>query len=318
MAYKHGTGKNKSHSNYRILLCICVLCISAGVYGQVTPFQKSVLDSIEANEFNLSVAFAFNVSHDGSSSLTTGTDIGMLYSTRRSNYQLTQSSYFNRLENYSASNRFAALLSGSILSQDTVVGRIVEKSWYPEPFLYYLFDANRGINYRWQLGINAVHAFKPTKIIRIKIGAGLLFEKENWQMIKPEQLTDIPSLTEDQQKYIFDTVGISKNGKLYRDNVRANIYANLMCSFAKNIGLNAFVDVQMPFVPPYHDLPQNEVFPVVTKRYPRITLNMQLTFNIWRKLNFITAFSLQNDKGQIPLYVPNLVYNINEGLQLSL
>jgi hypothetical protein len=40
--------------------------------GQVTPFGKSVLDSLQANDFNLSLAFAFNSSQDGSNTLATG------------------------------------------------------------------------------------------------------------------------------------------------------------------------------------------------------------------------------------------------------
>jgi hypothetical protein len=306
----------------KVLFFIVIYCLSFLIipnsYGQVTPFQKSVLDSLEANDFNLSVAFAFNVSQDGTSTLTTGTDIGMMYSTRRSNYQIAQSSYFNRLESFSTSNRFAAMLSGSIFSHDTIGKKLVEKRWYPEPFIFYSFDANRGINYRMQLGLNAVFALKPTNILRMKFGAGLLYEKENWQMIKSEQLPYMDTFPIATQKYIFDTVGVTKDGKLYRDNLRANVYANLICRFAKNVSLNAFFDVQMPFEPPYYNIPQKSVFPVVTKRYPRINLSAQLSISIWKKLSFITAFVLQSDKGQIPLYVPNVVYSLNQGLQLSL
>ncbi len=310
--------ENRKINKYlnRLLFICCVFFFSYS-FGQVTPFKKSVLDSLTPNQFNLSIAFALNASQDGSNSLTSGTDLGMMYSTRKSSYQITQSSYYNRLEGYSGSNRFAAMLSGAIFSHDTVSTRIVEKAWYPEPFIFYSYDANRGINYRIQAGINAVHAFKPTQIIRIKMGAGILYEKENWQMIKVDQLPYMDTFPIATQKYIYDTVGVTKDGRLIRDNVRANIYANFICSFAKNINLNAFVDVQMPFVPPYHDIPQKSVFPVVTKLYPRITINAQLSFTIWKKLAFITGFGLQSDKGQIPLYVPDFVYNLNEGLQLS-
>ena len=307
----------KTQQCLNLLLFICCFFLMGKSFGQVTPFKKSVLDSLQANQFNVSIAFALNASQDGSSSLTTGSDFGMMYSTRRSSYQIAQSSYFNRLDGYAGSNRFAAMLSGSVFSHDTLGTRLVEKAWYPEPFIFYSYDANRGLNYRIQAGVNAVHAFKPTQIIRIKMGAGLLYEKENWQMIKAEQVPYMDTFPIATQRYIFDTVGVTKDGHLIRDNIRANIYANFICTFAKNINLNAFIDVQMPFVPPYHDIPQKEVFPVVTKLYPRITINAQLTFSIWKKLAFITGFGLQSDKGQIPLYVPDFTYNLNEGLQLS-
>lgn len=302
--------------SFLVILISSFILIPNG-YAQVTPFQKSVLDSLKANQFNLSVAFALNAGQDGTSSLTSGTDIGMMYDTRRSNYELLQSSYFNRLESVSTSNRFIAMFRASIFSHDTVNSRIVEKRFYPEPFILYSYDANRALNYRWQFGINGVYAFKPTNIIRIKVGAGLLLEKENWQMVKYSQVPYLDTLPINIQQYLFDTIGITRAGKLFRDNIRANIYGNFICNFTKNINLNAFFDIQMPFVPPYHNLPQVSVFPVVTKLYPRITTNMQLSFNIWRKLNFITNFNLQWDKGQIPLYVPDFVYNISEGLQIG-
>lgn len=286
-------------------------------YGQVTPFQKSVLDSLQANQFNLSVAFAFNTSQDGTSSVTTGTDIGMMYATKRSNYEIVESAYKNRLDDFSASDRLFAMLTCALNSHDFDGKTIVEKRLYPEPFILFSRDANRALNSRWQFGIDAVYAFKPTHIIRIKLGAGLLYEKENWQMVKHEQVPYLDTFPPATQDYIFNTVGIGKDGSLLRDNIRANVYANFVCTFTKNISMNAFFDVQMPFIPPYHNLPQVSVFPVVTKLYPRVTMNMELTMNIWGKLSFVTAFSLQNDKGQIPLYVPDFVYSLNEGLQLT-
>jgi hypothetical protein len=311
--------KNKSADGPSLLAIIFFLFFFLPAsHGQVTPFQKSVLDSLEADQFNLSIAFACNISQDGTYSLTTGTDIGMMYSTRRSNYELLQSSYSNRLESFSTANRFAAMLRGSLFSHDSLGTKLIEKGFYPEPFVFFSSDANRALNYRWQFGINGVFAPRPTKIIRIKIGAGVLYELENWQMVKHEQVPYLDTLPSDVQKYIFNTIGITKDGKLFRNNFRANLYANFLCTFAKNINLNAFFDVQMPFVPPYYNLPQASVFPVVTKRYPRITVNMQLTFNIWKKLNFVTSYMLQYDKGQIPLYVPNFVYNFSQGLQLEL
>ena len=310
--------KTEGSKNSRFFATVfMVLFIFLSGYGQVTPFQKSVLDSLQANEFNVSLAFIFNSSQDGTNSITTGTDVGIMYSTKRSNYELVESAYKNRLENFSASDRMFVMLTCGLNSHDFDGKTIEEKRLYPEPFIMFSRDANRALNSRWQFGMNAVYAFKPTHIIRIKVGAGILYEKENWQMVKHEQVPYLDTFPQATQDYIFKTVGIGRDGSLLRDNIRANVYANFVCTFTKNISLNSFFDVQMPFIPPYHDLPQVSVFPVVTKLYPRLTMNMELTINILGKLNFVTAFSLQNDKGQIPLYVPDFVYSLNEGLQYS-
>ena len=205
----------------------------------------------------------------------------------------------------------------SMFSHDIEGEKITEKKIYPEPFSLYTYDANRGINYRWQWGLDVVYAFKPTKIIRIKVGAGLLYELENWQMIKQENLDALDTISIEEKNYLFDTVGINSKGQLYRNNIRLNLYANFICTFAKNINLNAFINLQQPFVPPYHNLPADPRFPVVTKRYPRITIDAHLSITIWGKLNLVTDFTLQYDKGQIPLYVPNFVYTLTQGLELN-
>ena len=308
--------KDKSYKLTLIALTLILFAVNG--IAQVTPFEKSVLDSLSANDFNFSVGFLFNASEDGTSSLTTGTDIGMMYSTKKSNYELIQSSYFSRLESFSSSNRFIALIRGDLFSHDTLGERVIEKRFYPEPFALYMFDASRSLNFRIQLGVNAIWAPKPTKLVRIRVGLGILKERENWQMIKHEQLPALDTLPQAVLNYIYDSVGINKQGRLERDNWRANLYSNFLFNFTKNINMNAFVSMQMPFDPPYTGLPQNSHFPVVTKRYPRLTLDMQLNIHVWGKLDFVTAFHYMYDKGQIPIYVPNWLYNFSQGLQLSL
>jgi len=310
--------KRNSETRFLYLLVLFMVIILPSGYGQVTPFQKSVMDSIEANSFNASIALGFNASHDATSSLTTSADVGLMYSTERSNFQLVQSSYFNRYERFSTDNRFIAMATASLFSHDSVGNKLIENKVYPEPFVLYSSDIMRALNWRWQFGVNTVYAFKPTRILRIKTGVGLLYEMENWQMVKHELVPYLDTLPDTIQKYLFETIGISKDGKLRRNNIRANAYANMMCAFTKNINLNAFIDIQMPFVPPYKDLPQIDEFPVVTKLYPRISFAMDFMVNIFGSLSFITHFAFQFDKGQIPLYAPNFMYNVSEGLQLEL
>jgi hypothetical protein len=47
-------------------------------------------------------------------------------------------------------------------------------------------------------------------------------------------------------------------------------------------------------------------------------LDMQFNIHVWGKLDFVTSFHYMYDKGQIPIYVPNSLYNFSQGLQLSL
>ncbi|PWT95521.1 MAG: hypothetical protein C5B52_17670 [Bacteroidetes bacterium] len=298
------------------LFWVCVFAF-ARLFAQATPFKKSVLDSLKANEFNGSFSYLINLGQDGTSTLTTALDFGVMYSTKRSNYELVGSSFFSHFESTSTANRFYTMLRGSLLSHKVEDGKLIEKRFYPEPFIMYSYDANRAINYRWQFGANGVYEFKPGKFFRMKVGAGLLYEVENWQMVKKENVHLIDTLSDAEQKYLFDTIGINTKGQLYRNNIRLNLYTNFICQFTRAINLSAYVGIQQPFVPPYHDLPPNSLFPVVTKRYPRLTIDTHLTFQIWKVLNLVTDFTMQYDKGQIPLYVPGFVYALTQGFQVQ-
>ena len=309
---------DRSRILYQLLYFICFMSNSLpDCSGQATPFKKSVLDSLKANDFNCSFAYAFNLGQDGTSTFTTNADLGMMYSTRRSNYELMGSSYFNRFESTSTANRLYAIARISLFSHDISGDTLKEKKLYPELFSMYVFDANRGINYRWQWGINAVYAFKPKRLFRIKAGLGILYEMENWQMIKKENLYQLDTISAAEKSYLLDTVGINAKGELYRNNFRLNLYTNFIIEFTKNLNLSAYLGIQEPFVPPYHDLPPDPRFPVVTKRYPRITIDTHLTYHIWKVLNLVTDFTLQYDKGQIPLYVPNFVYALTQGFDIT-
>src|SRR5580765_1486515 len=104
----------KGNSGFLSFYIIVVLCLFFlfEAEGQVTPFRKSVLDSLKANEFNLSIALAFNASQDGISSAAAATDLGLMYSTSRSSFELLQSSYYSLLGGVTTFNRFAAILKG--------------------------------------------------------------------------------------------------------------------------------------------------------------------------------------------------------------
>lgn len=293
-------------------LCAATLCSAQGM-----PFKKSVMDSIKARDFKFRVTFGMNLSQDGGSSFSTNSNIGLLYVTKKNDFHLDASRYIDRYNKYSSANRFFVMgyvgLGSHVAEQNSVQQRAV----YPEPFALYSFDANRGINARVQLGTNLAIGFKPTRNFRAKAGAGLFVERQNWQMIKHDKMIEVLEMPEEIQKLIFDTVGISQSGTLTKNNMYLNLYTNLAATWNQRLNLNGFVAIQQPFFPPYKGLPQIPQFPTVTRRYPRITTDLQVSFQVWRKIYMITQFYLQYDKGQLPLYVPNFVYSLSEGFEIN-
>ncbi len=75
---------------------------------------------------------------------------------------------------------------------------------------------------------------------------------------------------------------------------------------------------QMPFSPPYKIAPPSDQFPLITKRYPRLTLDINLTFKIGEKTSFISNLSCQCDKGNLPAYPPEFIYSSLEGLKIDI
>ena len=287
------------------------------LFAQAPPFKKSVLDSMKVNDLRWNISFAFNLSRSESQSLTSYSDAGLLYYSKRNDYHFEMSHYRDRYNRFSTANRFYVLYYMGIFSHDRVNARLKEHLVYPEPFFLHSFDANRGIHMRDQLGLNLAVNLKPTKIWRQKAGTGLFLERTDWQLIKPENLVYLDTMPDNIKRLVYDTIGITRSGTWARNNIFFNIYSNFSLAPVKNVNINGYLSLQVPFKAPYGNLPQIPDFPTVTRRYARITTNIQLTYNVWRKISILSNFTLQYDKGQVPIRVPNLVYSWTQGLQVG-
>ena len=137
--------KSDSPCNNRILLLLnfgiilfFFFFIQTDCMAQVTPFKKSVLDSLKANEFNGSFSYALNLGQDGTSTFTTNTDVGILYSNRRSDYELVGNGYRNRFEANSISNRLFVLAKVAMFSHimEQIIIRIVHIFNHPMKHMF--------------------------------------------------------------------------------------------------------------------------------------------------------------------------------------
>jgi hypothetical protein len=94
----------------------------------MTPFMKSVLDSLHANQFNASISLAFATSQDGISSLVAYSDAALMYSNRRSNYSISENNSRSLYDGLSTSNHLYVLASGDVFSHDIKDSQLVEKN----------------------------------------------------------------------------------------------------------------------------------------------------------------------------------------------
>jgi hypothetical protein len=170
---------------------------------------------------------------------------------------------------------------------------------------------------RAQLGLNAAINMRSNEQLKLKAGVGGFAEFQEWQLVQPDQVKYLDTLPERLQRLVYDTIGVSRSGTWARNNYFLNLYANFSSNIGHSLFINGFLCVQAPMMPPYGNLPQIPDFPAVTKRYPRITVIAQISYQIWKKLGLVTAIYCQYDKGQVPLYLTNVMYSISQGLELN-
>lgn len=217
----------------------------------------------------------------------------------------------------SSLNSLYAMAFAGLNSHKFDSGRFRQSKYFPEPFVLFNRDLNRGIRARTQLGMNMAVNVRSNELLRLKAGIGLFAEFQSWQLVKPDQLRYLDTLPDRLRRLVYDTIGVTRAGAWTRNNYFLNLYANFSSSFGKSLFMNGFLCLQSPFLTPYGNLPQIPEFPTVTKRYPRLTVIAQISYQVWKKIGLVTSIYCQYDKGQVPVYVTNVMYSISEGLEIN-
>lgn len=301
----------------KVILASCFILASFIGSSQPDMFRKSVTDSLKNKDFKFNAGLTFNFNYDGNTSLFSNTRAALLYVRSRNDFHV-ETRYFRDIQDGRSSlNSFYAMAFAGLNSHRFESGRIMERRIFPEPFALFNKDPNRGIMARTQLGLNAAINLRSKEMLRLKAGVGGFAEFQVWQLVQPDQLKYLDTLPERLQRLVFDTIGVSRSGTWARNNCFLNVYANFSSRIGQSFFMNGFFCVQAPMLAPYGNLPQIPDFPTVTKRYPRITAIAQISYQIWKKLGLVTAIYCQYDKGQVPVYLTNVMFSISQGLELN-
>lgn len=301
----------KRHRNIKHWFVFSFLIACFGVNGQITQFRKEMLDSLTPGKLYGVGTLTFSLNKNNESNFFMISDAGLMYASKQHTYEYLGSLNYNTTNTISGSNRFYSMVRAGLWRQNRKENQ--NHVIYPEPFFFFQWDESRGLSQRWQYGINAVYASRNVlSKINWNTGLGLLYEREDWRVISRDwypQFDTLPQPVKDMIKRVFK---IDDRGHLQRANLRMNIYANIFVGL-NNIDLNLFAGMQLPFVPPYNNLPDIPSYIYPTKRFPRITIDAALQVKISKITSLVTRFYLQADKGQLTSYVPSLVYTISQG-----
>lgn len=296
-----------------------LLCCFSQAYGQVSQFQKSVLDSVKVHKLYGVGALTFSLNKDSKTNFFFISDAAFLYASEKHTYELLSSLNFNSSDRVSNANRFYTMLRAGLWRNkwDRNHARLKKQRIYAEPFLFFQWDENRGISQRWQYGLNAVYARRyDHKHIKWNLGAGLLYEKEDWRVLSRDEFPQFDTLPTPIKEFIKQVLKIDDRGHLQRDNFRLNFYGNLFAEI-KSININLFLGFQQPLRTPFEGLPTIAYYPYPKKRFTRVTLDASISFKITRHASLITRYYLQADRGQLTQFVPDQVYTLSQGIAVK-
>ena len=303
-----------------LLFILCWYTSQLPLTAQVTQFKKSVLDSLEQNRVYGVGGLSFLLKQDSKAELFALADASFLYATRKHTLEWLSSLNYNSTDQISSTNRFYSMIRAGLFRNvhDSANQQVLKKKrLFAEPFLFFQWDENRGIAQRWQFGLNAVYAFRSqSSRLKCNIGAGLVFEKEDWRVFSREKQQAFDTLPPAFKQLIQQILGINSRGHLFRDNWRMNFYNNWFYD-SKPFSVNLFLGLQQPFKTPFEGLPNIPFYPYPKKKFPRVTAEISLTYKISRYMSLLTRYYMQVDKGQLTQFVPDFVYSFSQGIAVA-
>ena len=303
-----------------LLLIFCWCTSQLPLAGQVSQFKKSVLDSLQTNKLYGVGGLSFLLNQDSKAELFALADASFLYATNKHTYEWLSSLYYNSTDQISSSNRFYSMIRAGLFRNVHDANNpllLKKKRVFAEPFVFFQWDENRGIAQRWQLGLNAVYAFRSeSSRVKWNIGGGLVYEKEDWRVFSREKQQAFDTLPPAFKQLIQQILGIDSRGHLFRDNWRMNFYSNWFYE-NKPFSVNLFVGLQQPFRAPFEGLPDIPFYPYPKKKFPRVTAEISLTYKISRYMSLLTRYYMQVDKGQLTQFVPDFVYSFSQGIAVA-
>jgi hypothetical protein len=294
--------------------CLLWLCLALNpLSAQLNLFNLSILDSLSPGELRGNSTMNINWNKTATHNVVVFSDINLLFPLPQHSLEFHGNLILNTIEDRLATSRYFTYFRADLWKFDEQNGILSSRRFFPEIFLLQAFDYGRGLNVRWQTGINGVVALKRSGEWRLMAGTGIITEYENWRIVGRSALSEpifIPPGTFD---YLEGQRILDRNGNMRLETMRSNFFLHFVGEVAF-MHINSFFAVQTPFSPPFKDLPVGVDLPLNDQIYPRFSLELAIGVPVNRHLRIQTRLSLQHDRGQPSLLVPNSVFTLAQGI----
>ena len=310
--------KRYSERKRLFLFFISMAGLVISVHAQSILNEKSYYDSLKQQKLIGDLGLGLNMNDEGVRKFFLQHNASLSYATKRHLFELSNDLYFNQNGTDRESNRMRSLLRIALFRQKFVDRKLVsEADFFPEIIGSFMYDEGRGLNYRSNISAGITYSLHTLSWGRLKVGTGLMYEKESWRIFEHDFLPTFDTLSPAIKNILQNAFGINSKGNIVKDNWRWNNYLQFVFAINSKINISTIGSIQFPLKVPYDNPLQIEDLPIGNKKYPRITLDFSASFDLSDRLSFFTNFFLQKDEGQISPFAKKLISNLSQGLSYT-
>lgn len=301
-------------STFKIISLFSLLFLAEKLSAQSILNDKTYYDTLKSGKLSGKVGFGLNINQEDIQKIFLVSDATVSYATPRHLFEMSDALYYNSNGTDEESNRLLIYIRSALFRHRFVNNKRVEARFFPEINFQYVYDESRGLNFRRSATAGITYSLHHLNWARIKIGTGIMHERESWRIFEKSFLPTFDTLSPSVKNLLQEKFGIDSRGNIVNSNWRWSNYIQLVANIGSKVNITTMGMIQFPFNVPY-DNPYNiALFPVDNKKYPRITAELAFNLVISGHVNFFTKFLMQHDKGQISPFADEFIYNLSQGI----
>lgn len=287
-------------------------------YAQAIGLSKSLFDSLKTERLYLNASAGIGVEKVEISVIKIGADFNQLYYSKQHAFETIGIFRYNALDRNPYNNQGFGMFRAKLFNHTLNDKKQMKlNDIYPEPFIFYQFDQERGLEKRLQLGISAAYNIIAGSNFKMNMGVGILREWENWRVLSEEFYPGYDTLTDQDKSTIRTLTGIDEKGEYQYAAMKANLYIHISTYPTKNTSLHCYVKCQQPLNSAFSPVQVSSFFVDYKEFRPRFLMDLQFKISITRYTEFFTRYILMHDRGQLASFVPYYTYSFNQGFSFN-
>ncbi len=305
--------------DYRTILIMLLFCLGMKSYGQIEVIANKVysLDTLKTNSVSLNLDLLLYVSDnemDQFTEIRVANSALFNYLFRNTDIELTFRQIIERQDDGSFYfNHYLMLSSGIYKYKPIDKKRTMLRKFYPEPIFIVQNNSDRGLRWRFQIGV----LFHPWAIIRPKFklnfGLGFVYDWSSWEVNNMDKIDAVSSGLKDKILFINSHIKLRKN--MYQDHseFRPMLLLNLDYKINNILRLAYHTSFQQSLTSPYNK-EITTVYPELKKVYPYILLQFEFYAMIYKGISLKFAAGLDYENNNLSLYESSWGYSLLFGV----